>query len=239
MSIITRGAAAMQARIAAAGGDVVEFDIAGVAAANSTSETNSFSTDITIGSQANRVLLLFYHVGDSNARPVLSATFDGNAMTEIYNHDHAGGWHYFSAAYYYVAPSTGTYTVQGNHDGTGAEILLQAVVAYNVDQTTPIGQTNTGNTATTGTTVSDDLTGTTADSAVVGVVGHYNEGGSPGFTEGASQTLIHRTELGGWSDDSGISYEGSSGGTITMSASWTNSGGGGDNQHHIFEVLAA
>ena len=180
---------------------------------NSTGSHASGATSLTIshtvGASLSNSLLIVMHSGIS--QHATGATWNGTAMTLAKQGD---GGQYFNTIWYLVAPEAGTLNViisfASQTRSNGGVITLTGA-----RQTSPIDQTFDAN-GNTGTSVSDTLTSTEADTLVMDVVMGNS---STAFGVGADQieqTTINNSERMATSTENAATI-----GTYTMS--WTKS----------------
>jgi len=147
---------------------LLSSNIGAAIALNSTASTNgeaaSFTYSLTVNSGSDRVLLINVLVRDSSDTIISGVTFDGNTVTEVsqINYDGVMTHGYFRISDPAVTTADVVVTLgSSNKCGTGA-------LVYN-------GVSGFGATATntdSGTSITNNITTTQADSMIVNVVGH-------------------------------------------------------------------
>ena len=177
----------------------------------------SLSWTHTIANKSNRALLVHVALRPvGNDDSITGATFNGVAMTSLLSHSHASAG-LVARAFYMLNPPVGAYTVQVNFIGTTRRKVANSSSYYNVNQTTPFPQTNTGE--GTSTTPSVTVAGTTSGNLVVDTTACAS---SQTYTPGAGQTeRIDQNTGGGGPPSQHCTIESceetSAGGNVVMS----------------------
>lgn len=170
-------------------------------------------------SGSNRCAVI--HIGTAPQTADVSAvTYGGSAATEIITLNGGATTEELAALYRYLAPPTGSTTVQVTWDEAAYGAF--GVSSYSgVDQTTPTS--GAVSTSTTGVSTGITLNVSSAtDDMVVDCCKIYRGGGQA--TAGASQTQVFNTSDGSFGEYASGSYEAGAS-TVTMSWSWASSAG--------------
>lgn len=172
-------------------------------------------------SGTDKMLLASASTNDDASNAVTGATWNTSESFTSIGSQSAGS--YFAVdAWRLLAPTNTTSTVAISYGSTVDSIAASATLLTGVDQTTPIG--NIQNSVNgTGTSISQTVTGATADTLIVDVVGVDGDGTATAFVPGASQTGIVDIITGGsYPQNLLVSHQdGADGGVMTFS--WTNS----------------
>lgn len=105
----------------------------------------TISVNVVIPNEPNMVVVVFAGNYDASPQAASGVTFDGNAMTSQINGAATFGTLKLGhCCYYYKNPVAGTKTVTVTFAGSVASKFLYVLVYKNVDQTTPIQNSDTG-----------------------------------------------------------------------------------------------
>jgi hypothetical protein len=185
-----------------------------------------FTQSLTIAADADRCLLAFFGVDDNeDSNPTPAATFNTTetltAGTALHTYDiPSSGQDVHISVLKRIAPSATTADLVFSGVLTAHRVFYGWSVAYNVDQTTPLGTAGT-NGSNTGETITASCTGVT-DGMAFGIA-FYLRSGSPTIADGGGQTA--RTETEGINSrvcGSVATIDGSG----TLNFEWTGAGGG-------------
>lgn len=190
----------------------ISYDNAVSTQANTvTNSTYSF----TVGSCANRVLILGVQFGgstDVSGTP----TYNGVSMTQVGTYSVAGTTFAAVRVYSLVAPASGSHNVSISNTG-GANYIYSSIASYcGVDQTTPVETSGTAG-PTTNTSLSKSLTTTTSGDWLVG----FFSGGSTGASLSAGSNTTFRTTVtgGSWNNIGDTNGPQSPAGTYSIAVS--------------------
>jgi len=194
------------------------------------SARNVVTTSITVGSGANRLILVGC-VNDHAASSVSSATFGGAALAIVPGTGRAHATDYSEVEWWYkIAPATSTANVVVNWSAT----FLAASVIYvldGVDQATGV-RNAAGTGVDSGTTASDTVAGFTAGDYVLDLMSIDSTGHSPGVT-GNNLVDFATQSFGASTNEFRGSHNTTDG---VMSWSWTTSG---PNSHVAVAAIPA
>jgi hypothetical protein len=154
---------------------------------------------VTVGNNANRLLLVFCSTDVNNGSPTtLAPTWNSGAMTNT-NYQIAAGFNRVVTVSYLVAPTTGSHTLAI----TAAQVGHYAVYSlYNVNQSTPLeGQTGQGLNAAGGSISYAVTTDGTVPFGYISSTATTNAGISGNATTSDSQTVATECKSG----DAGLS----------------------------------
>ena len=157
---------------------------------------------------SDRLLLFFAHAEPKNCETLNSVTYGGVSMTKLTDECFAGGWAAYVAVYYLdetgIANATGstfvpTWSKSTNRTG------YSSVFLEGVDQTTPIGASDTNGADNSSTITTGALATSSGD--IVFVAGTSGDTGSwtvnNGFTEGLEVTVQNADGVAGYKDADG------------------------------------
>ena len=176
----------------------------------------------TVGSSSNRVLVVGLSTEDtsSSVLNIASITYNGVAMTAVPNSAATAGSSTLdkSQLFYLLNPPAGAHTIAVTFGGAVNGVSAGSISLSGVAQSAPTAAAI--NTATSGTTISANITVSTAGSWLVDAA---NSGaGNATLTPGASQTKrwgVGQSSSGGAGSTESVSSAG------TASVSWTASSG--------------
>jgi len=159
----------------------------GTAASDKFGAENNPTLNVTVPSSSDRILIVFAYCATGSGEPTFSATYNGDALTNIDSLVMSGTSHVVFLAKL-LNPDTGTNSLAVTIGGAAAVysgIFAQAF--YNVD----VGGTPHGTAAKQyvgGTTNALDIASAVGDLVVGGAAGHLLAGGSRTVTADAGQT---------------------------------------------------
>jgi hypothetical protein len=180
-------------------------------AANNTTVTVSHTTGAGL---TDSIIIAGIAISPKAAsRPTVTATYDGNAMTQI---GKTGGYtgEEMSVMFYYLSPTAGAKNVIFTVSGTNRDLVAGTTTFEGVNQENPIGSFT--RTSGTGTAVTMDV-GTLSGDWVIDCVSAAGNGVNISAW-GANQTESWKDDdIGGEDAVGGASYETATGTSVTMS----------------------
>lgn len=191
----------------------VTVDTTGVQSAlNTTAPTISNFTS----SGSNRGVIAFVTCS-SNAPNVTGVTYDGTAMTQLWNDSHGSGFFRNSAWYLVGQTTTSNVSIVGTFASNCNDSHMTAISMNGVNQADPI---NTVPTSASGLSTAPTITATTASGELVVAQLLADGNGAGEVTDGADQTM-HRSSNANGTAKRLYSQAGANGGV--MSATLANS----------------
>lgn len=155
----------------------------------------------------------------SGVGSVVSATYNGVAMTKYVDHL-ATGTTMYTALYYLIGPSTGTNSLSVLFTGAVDDIGMQSSSYTGVDQTTGVDASGTGEGF--GTTATATFSSMADNCEFIDSMIHFGTGA---ITKGANQTLVNRNNATSTSKGSSfLTTPKTPAGSVSMSWTWTGSG---------------
>ena len=168
----------------------------------------SLGGTITIPSSSNGVMIVRIATMALDFGGASAVTWDGQSLTkirsDISNPD--GGRDPNSEIWYLIAPNaaTGTFTTALNGDPTVTHVAHCSIDVFEgIDQSSPLDETGgEGTNQTSGTTITDSITTSTAGALIIGVVANKstNTSGSGGCTPDTGQTEDYDLDIAGATD---------------------------------------
>jgi len=183
--------------------------------ANAIAATSITLPIITIAG-TNKCLIVGAATNDDSASAPTGATWDLTTPENLNAITNANNTNWNAAAFQLVNPTDGTNTVTISYGATQDDIAGYAQLLTGVDQTTPIGNTQTSTGDATSCTAT--VTGVNADTLVMDVLAFDTEFGTT-ITAGANQTEISNiTSTGGFPVIlGGSTQDGADGGVMSWS----------------------
>lgn len=155
----------------------------GILGGISTSKTFS----ITVGNNANRILLVWIAVNGSAAAAASSVQYAGVSMTQVGSTMQNGSGDQKKYLYYLLAPATGANNLTYTTDNSNTSTVVSWASLYNVSQSTPLSTADFDNSSSN--TITTTPTGV-ADGYALSCYTYYEQQGTVAgsITSSASQT---------------------------------------------------
>jgi len=159
-----------------------------------TAAGTSFSFSHSTSGVERLLVLIVSYIRTAETTPTITATYNGVSMTSAVSaYDTSTSRGYKTEVFYLVAPATGSNTVAITIGASVSGMVACAMTFTDVNQSSPIGVTGSG-IASTGTSVSFNLSTTAVNSYIVG--GGMSRRGTGNLTIDGAYTGVYDTESG-------------------------------------------